>query len=226
MKRTVLLVEDEEAIRELVADYFLQAAWEVAEAENGEEAVELFSTRPVDLVILDLMMPRVDGWKVCRSLRASSAVPIIILTAKSEEEDKLLGFELGADDYVTKPFSPKVLVARAESLMKRVEQTVGQEGYVFRFGSTIIDARKHTVETGGQLLEVSYKEYDVLLYLLKNKNYPVSRENLLNQVWGVDYFGDPRVVDTHIKNLRKKLGDDARYIRTVFRVGYKFEGGR
>lgn len=223
MRRSVLLVEDEEPIRELVADYFVQASWEVMETGDGKEALELFETRAADLIILDIMIPRIDGWSICRRLRASSAVPIILLTAKSEEEDKLLGFELGADDYVTKPFSPKVLVARAETLMKRVEQTVGKEGYIYEFGSTVVDAKRHAVEVAGKAAGLSYKEYDLLLYLLRNKGLPISRENILNQVWGVDYLGDPRVVDTHIKNIRKKLGGDARCIRTVFRVGYKFE---
>lgn len=223
MKRTVLLIEDEESIRELVTDYFESASWKITEAWNGKDALELFKASPTDLVIVDLMIPQIDGWTVCKRIRSISTVPIIILTAKSEEENKLLGFELGADDYVTKPFSPKVLVARAETLMKRVEQTVGQESDVFRFGNTIIYNKKRIVEMNGQAIELSYKEYDMLLYLYKNKNYPVSREVLLNHIWDMDYYGDPRVVDTHIKNLRKKLGDDASFIRTVFRIGYKFE---
>ncbi|MCM3131306.1 response regulator transcription factor [Paenibacillus polysaccharolyticus] len=223
MRRSVLLIEDEESIRELVTDYFTQSTWQVIEAANGEEALELFNACPPDLVIVDLMIPKVSGWNVCRQIRSQSTVPIIILTAKSEEENKLLGFELGADDYVTKPFSPRVLVARAETLMKRVDNTVGQEEPIISFGNIKVYERKRVVESGGQPVELSYKEYDVLLHLLRHRNFPLTREHLLNQVWGVDYFGDPRVVDTHIKNLRKKLGEDAGYIRTVFRVGYKFE---
>ncbi|WP_340401101.1 response regulator transcription factor [Paenibacillus sp. FSL H8-0079] len=223
MRRSVLLIEDEESIRELVSDYFTQSSWDVIEAANGEEALELFETGPADLVIVDLMIPKVSGWNVCRQIRSRSTVPIIILTAKSEEENKLLGFELGADDYVTKPFSPRVLVARAETLMKRVDNTVGQEDPMITFGNTVVYERKRMVELNGQPVDLSYKEYDVLLHLLKHKNFPLTREHLLNQVWGVDYFGDSRVVDTHIKNLRKKLEADARYIRTVFRIGYKFE---
>ncbi|MFB8376946.1 MULTISPECIES: response regulator transcription factor [unclassified Paenibacillus] len=223
MRRSVLLVEDEESIRELVNDYFVKSSWEVVEAANGEEAMDLFKTRPTNLVILDLMIPRIDGWSVCKRIRAASTVPIIILTAKFEEESKLLGFELGADDYVTKPFSPRVLVARAETLMKRVEQTVGQENFLFCFGNTIVNENKRTVEVNGQMIELSYKEYDILIHFLKNKNLPLSREHLLNLVWGIDYYGDSRVVDTHVKNLRKKLKDDAQYIHTVFRIGYKFE---
>nr|WP_154982909.1 response regulator transcription factor [Paenibacillus xylanexedens] len=223
MRRSVLLIEDEESIRELVTDYFTQSAWQVIEAANGEEALELFNSCPPDLVIVDLMIPKVSGWSVCRQIRSQSTVPIIILTAKSEEENKLLGFELGADDYVTKPFSPRVLVARAETLMKRVDNTVGQEDPIISFGNIKVYERKRVVESDGQPVELSYKEYDVLLHLLRHRNFPLTREHLLNQVWGVDYFGDPRVVDTHIKNLRKKLGEDAGYIRTVFRIGYKFE---
>ncbi|MBY0202356.1 response regulator transcription factor [Paenibacillus polysaccharolyticus] len=223
MRRSVLLIEDEESIRELVTDYFTQSAWQVIEAANGEEALELFNACPPDLVIVDLMIPKVSGWNVCRQIRSQSTVPIIILTAKSEEENKLLGFELGADDYVTKPFSPRVLVARAETLMKRVDNTVGQEDPIISFGNIKVYERKRVVESDGQPVELSYKEYDVLLHLLRHRNFPLTREHLLNQVWGVDYFGDPRVVDTHIKNLRKKLGEDAGYIRTVFRIGYKFE---
>lgn len=223
MRRSVLLIEDEESIRELVTDYFTQSTWQVIEAANGEEALELFNACPPDLVIVDLMIPKVSGWNVCRQIRSQSTVPIIILTAKSEEENKLLGFELGADDYVTKPFSPRVLVARAETLMKRVDNTVGQEDPIISFGNIKVYERKRVVESDGQPVELSYKEYDVLLHLLRHRNFPLTREHLLNQVWGVDYFGDPRVVDTHIKNLRKKLGADACYIRTVFRIGYKFE---
>ncbi|WJH30783.1 response regulator transcription factor [Paenibacillus sp. CC-CFT742] len=223
MSRSVLLVEDEESIRELVNDYFSTSSWEVVEAANGVQALDLFETMPTDLVILDLMIPGVDGWGVCQRIRAISTVPLIIITAKSEDESKLRGFEIGADDYVTKPFSPKVLVARAEALMKRAEQTVGQESFLFHFGNTIVNDKKRTVEVNGQMTDFSYKEYDLLIRLLKNKNLPLSREHLLNLVWGVDYFGDIRVVDTHVKNLRKKLKDDARFIHTIFRVGYKFE---
>ncbi|MEN1990126.1 response regulator transcription factor [Paenibacillus hubeiensis] len=223
MRNSVMLVEDEESIRELVSDYFTKSSWEVVEASNGQDALAIFNSRPISLVILDLMIPRMNGWDVCKQIRTVSTVPIIILTAKFEEENKLLGFELGADDYVTKPFSPKVLVARAEALMKRVKQTGDQEDHLFRFGKTIVNDTKQSVEVNGQLIDLSYKEYDILLHLLRNKNLPMSREHLLNLVWGIDYFGDPRVVDTHIKNLRKKLGSDARYIHTVFRIGYKYE---
>lgn len=223
MQRSILIVEDEDSIRELVADYFKQASWTVLEASNGAEGLAIFEQHEADLVILDIMVPQLDGWAVCRRLRSMSAVPIIFLTAKSEEEDKLSGFGLGADDYVTKPFSPRVLVARAEMLMKRVEQTVGAPDHLLRFGSTILDTVTFSVEVNGQPADMSYKEFHVLVYLLKHRGVPVSREHILNQVWGFDYFGDLRVVDTHIKNIRKKLGTDADYIQTVFRFGYKLK---
>lgn len=226
MGRKVLLVEDESLIREIVGDYFEREQWTVYEAENGVQALELLEKLSVDLVILDLLMPEMDGWTVCRQLRARSAVPIIIVTAKSEEDDKMLGFELGADDYVTKPFSPKVLVARAKSLMKRIEGTVGKEDHLISFGRIVINRRARRVDMNGQEIELSPKEYDLLLYLIKNEGIVLARETILDHVWGFDYFGDMRVVDTHIKKLRGKLGSEARHIRTVIRSGYKFEEDR
>ncbi|MBD2863920.1 response regulator transcription factor [Paenibacillus oceani] len=226
MGRKVLLVEDESLIREIVGDYFEREQWTVYEAENGVQALEMLEKLSVDLVILDLLMPEMDGWTVCRQLRARSAVPIIIVTAKSEEDDKMLGFELGADDYVTKPFSPKVLVARAKSLMKRIEGTVGKEDHLIRFGRIVINRRARRVDMNGQEVELSPKEYDLLLYLIKNEGIVLARETILDHVWGFDYFGDMRVVDTHIKKLRGKLGSEARHIRTVIRSGYKFEEDR
>lgn len=226
MGRKVLLVEDESLIREIVGDYFEREQWKVYEAENGKQALEMLEHLTVDLVILDLLMPEMDGWTVCKQLRAQSAVPIIIVTAKSEEDDKMLGFELGADDYVTKPFSPKVLVARAKSLMKRIEGTVGKEDHLLSFGRIVINKRARRVDMNGQEVELSPKEYDLLLYLIKNEGIVLARETILDHVWGFDYFGDMRVVDTHIKKLRGKLGSEARHIRTVIRSGYKFEEDR
>lgn len=226
MGRKVLLVEDESLIREIVGDYFEREQWTVYEAENGVQALELLEKLSVDLVILDLLMPEMDGWTVCRQLRARSSVPIIIVTAKSEEDDKMLGFELGADDYVTKPFSPKVLVARAKSLMKRIEGTVGKEDHLISFGRIVINRRARRIDMNGQEVELSPKEYDLLLYLIKNEGIVLARETILDHVWGFDYFGDMRVVDTHIKKLRGKLGSEARHIRTVIRSGYKFEEDR
>lgn len=226
MERNVLLIEDESLIREIVADYFKRERWSVYEAENGRQALDMLETLQADLVILDILMPELDGWAVCKRIRAQSAVPIIMLTAKSEDDDKMMGFELGADDYVTKPFSPKVLVARAISLMKRVEGTVGKEEHLASFGRIKINRRSHRVEVDGQEVDLTPKEYELLLYLTKNKGIVLSRESILDHVWGFDYFGDLRVVDTHIKKLRGKLGDEARHIRTVIRSGYKFEEER
>lgn len=226
MDRKVLLIEDESLIREIVADYFKREQWSVYEAENGLQALEILEKLDADLVILDILMPELDGWTVCKRIRARSAVPIIMLTAKSEDDDKMLGFELGADDYVTKPFSPKVLVARAVSLMKRVEGTVGKEDHLLSFGRISINRRSRRVEVDGQEIELTPKEYELLLYLTKNEGIVLSRETILDHIWGFDYFGDLRVVDTHIKKLRGKLGDEARHIRTVIRSGYKFEEER
>ncbi|GAA3404170.1 response regulator transcription factor [Paenibacillus hodogayensis] len=226
MKRTILLIEDENRIREIVADYFLQEQWDVHEAENGRQALDMLQTLKPDLVVLDILMPELDGWTVCRRIRDKSDVPIIMLTAKSEDDDKLLGFELGADDYVTKPFSPRLLVARAKTLVRRVEGTVGKDDQRIRFGDVVINKRAHRVEIGGSSIELSPKEYELLLYLYKNAGIVLSREAILDALWGFDYFGDSRVVDTHIKKLRSKLGDEARHIRTVIRAGYKFEEDR
>jgi len=225
MERKVLLVEDESLIREITADYFQREQWIVYEAETGWQALEMLETLNADLVVLDILMPELDGWTVCKRIRERSAVPIIMLTAKSEDDDKMLGFELGADDYVTKPFSPKVLVARAKSLMKRVEGTVGKEKSL-TVGRISVNTRSHRVDIDGQPVELAPKEYELLLYLIKNENIVLSRETILDHVWGFDYFGDLRVVDTHIKKLRGKLGNEARHIRTVIRSGYKLEEDR
>ncbi|WP_213582809.1 response regulator transcription factor [Paenibacillus sp. J2TS4] len=223
MKRKVLLIEDESRIREIVADYFERDHWTVYEAENGRQALDMLAHMKVDLVILDILMPECDGWTVCKSIRAKSDIPIIMLTAKSEDDDKMMGFELGADDYVTKPFSPKVLVARAKTLMKRVEGTIGKKDHLVTFGRVVINKRAHLVDLDGTRIDLTPKEYELLLYLIKNAGIVLSRETILDHVWGFDYFGDLRVVDTHIKKLRSKLGDEARHIRTVIRAGYKFE---
>lgn len=226
MNRTILLIEDESRIREIVADYFLQEQWDVHEAENGRQALDMLETVKPDAVILDILMPELDGWTVCRRIRARSDVPIIMLTAKSDDDDKLLGFELGVDDYVTKPFSPRLLVARAKTLVKRAEGTIGKEDHIVRFGRVVVNKQAHRAEIDGSEIELSPKEYELLLHLHKNAGIVLSRESILDQLWGFDYFGDPRVVDTHIKKLRGKLGEEARHIRTVIRAGYKFEEDR
>ncbi|MGG6313138.1 response regulator transcription factor [Paenibacillus macerans] len=223
MKRSILLVEDDALMREFITDYFKQEQWEVHEAENGRIALELFDQIPVDLVVLDIMMPEMDGWSVCRRIRGKSDVPIIIITARAEDDDQILGFELGADEYVTKPLSPRVLVARATALMKRKEGTVGRESGTLAFGSLSINREAHAVSAAGEPVNLSPKEYDLLLFLVKHYGKVLTRETILDAVWGYDYLGDARTVDTHVKKLRAKLGDEGRYIGTVIRSGYKFD---
>ncbi|MRN53171.1 response regulator transcription factor [Paenibacillus monticola] len=223
MKRRILLVEDDMLMREFITDYFKKEQWEVYEAENGRLGLEIFEQTSVDLVVLDIMMPEMDGWSVCRRIRAKSDVPIIIITARSEDDDQILGFELGADEYVTKPLSPRVLVARATALMKRTEGTIGREGDTMLYGDLLVNRTAHTVSMAGIKINLSPKEYDLLLFLIKHYGKVVSREYILDAVWGYDYLGDLRTVDTHIKKLRAKLGDEGQYICTVIRSGYKFE---
>lgn len=223
MGKKVLIVEDEFRIREVVSDYFIQDGWEVHEAENGSDALSWFDSLYPDLVILDIMMPRIDGFEVCRQIRSRSGVPIILLTAKSGDHDKILGFELGADDYVTKPFSPKVLIARANSLMKRVTENYKPQGHMLTFGSAVLNTLARRLEVGETEVELTPKEYELLLLLITNKNIVVPRDTIINRVWGVEFDGDTRVVDTHIKKLRAKLGFESRFIRTVIGTGYKFE---
>ncbi|GGG18469.1 response regulator transcription factor [Paenibacillus aceti] len=223
MGKRVLIVEDEARIREVISDYFLQDGWEVSEADNGREALDWFDTMYPDLVILDVMMPQMDGFEVCRELRFRSGVPIILLTAKSADQDKLLGYELGADDYITKPFSPKVLVAKANSLMKRVTDNYRPDGYQIKFGSSVLNTLAHRLEVNEVEVELTPKEYELLLLLINHKNMVVTREVIIAKVWGIEFEGDNRVVDSHIKKLRSKLGYDSQYIRTVIGVGYKFQ---
>jgi two-component system OmpR family response regulator len=222
MNKKVLLVEDEIRIREVIADYFKQNQWEVYEAGDGKEALLRFDSLQPDLLILDIMMPKMDGWEVCRQVRSRSEVPIILLTAKSDDEDKIHGFELGADDYVTKPFSPKVLVARANVLMKRVEGNASQPT-LLTFGQAVVNTLARRLEVNHLEVELAPKEYELLLFLIKNKGIVVSRDTVLDRIWGLDFEGDSRVVDTHVKKLRSKLGTESRYIRTVIGIGYRFE---
>lgn len=224
MNKTVLLVEDERRLREIVCDYFRNEGFEVIEAEDGKQALELFAEHNVDLIVLDIMLPEIDGWSVCRRVRKESAVPIIMLTARSDEDDTLLGFELGADEYVTKPFSPKILVARAKTLLKRADGAVGQvEENMLSLAGIDVNRLSRTVTVEGEEIILTHKEFELLVYLMENKGIVLSRQHLLDQLWGYDYFGDDRTVDTHIKKLRNKLGDKAKHIGTVIRVGYKFE---
>ena len=224
MNKTVLLVEDERRLREIVSDYFRNEGFEVIEAEDGKKALELFAEHEIDLIMLDIMLPEIDGWSVCRRIRKESAVPIIMLTARSDEDDTLLGFELGADEYVTKPFSPKVLVARAKTLLKRADGAVGvAEENAMSLAGIEVNRLSRTVLVDGEEIILTHKEFELLVYLMENKGIVLSRQHLLDQLWGYDYHGDDRTVDTHIKKLRNKLGDKAKHIGTVIRVGYKFE---
>ncbi|NDI36154.1 response regulator transcription factor [Chengkuizengella sediminis] len=224
MNRTVLFVEDEDRLREIGKDYFSSEGFIVLEASDGKQALEIFEMNKIDLLILDIMLPELDGWAVCRRIRNESDVPIIMLTARTEEEDKLMGFDLGADEYVTKPFSPKVLVARAKMLIKRAEGTIGNQNEIFDLNGIQINKQSRQVIVNNNELTLTHKEYELLVFLIENKGIVLSREKLLNQVWGYDFFGDLRTVDTHIKKIRSKLGrQKAKYIKTVIRSGYKFE---
>ncbi|MCT4619287.1 MAG: response regulator transcription factor [Marinisporobacter sp.] len=223
MNKNILIVEDEERMREIISDYFKANGFSVYEAFDGHEALELFSIHPIDLIILDIMMPTLDGWSVCRRIRKNSSVPIIMLTARSDEDDKLMGFELGADEYVTKPFSPKVLVARTINLLKRIDGNLGKQDTSIHLSGIEINKASYIVKIDDQVIDFSPKEFELLIYLIENKGVVLSRENILNHIWGYDYFGDIRVVDTHIKKLRKKLGKKSNYIHTIIRAGYKFE---
>ena len=218
----ILVVDDERRMRKLVRDFLVKKDFEVLEAGDGAEAVDLFfDTKDVALVILDVMMPKMDGWQVCREIRAYSKVPIIMLTAKSDERDELLGFELGVDEYISKPFSPKILVARVNAILRR---TLGSDaGDVMEAGGITIDKAAHIVEIDGKPIELSYKEFELLTYFVENRGIALSREKILNNVWNYDYFGDARTIDTHVKKLRSKLGDKGEYIRTIWGMGYKFD---
>lgn len=223
MTKNILLVEDEERLREILKEYFLQEDFQVFDVEDGKKAIEVFQMEEIDLVILDIMLPELDGWSVCRRIRKSSDVPIIMLTARADDDDKLLGYELGADEYVTKPYSPKVLVARAKAMLRRVEGSIGKEEGMFSLSGIHVDTLGRKVFIDNEEVSLTHKEFELLLYLMEHKGVVLSRETLLNQVWGYDYYGDDRTVDTHIKKLRKKLGEKAVHIRTVIRSGYKFE---
>lgn len=223
MDKTVLIAEDEGRMRELISDYLKREGLNIIEASDGEEALEKFNNEHIDLIILDIMMPKLDGFSVCRTIRKTSNVYIIILTAKEEEYDKLLGYELGADDYVTKPFSPKVLVAKAKALLKRTDETTSTIEGVTEIKGVLVNELSHSVTVDGEEIDLSPKEYDLLLYLMKNKGIVLSRDTLLNKVWGFDYFGDLRTVDTHIKRLRQKLQNKSDIISTVRGSGYKLE---
>lgn len=224
MGKNILLVEDDTQIRTILKDYFVKSNFKVLEACDGEEAINIFENSSVDLIILDIMLPKIDGFGVLARIRAKSLVPIIMLTARTEDDDQLLGFRIGADDYVPKPFSFKVLVARAEALLKRSEmQCNKEETNIISISDIEINKLSYQVKVDNNVLDLSPKEYELLLLLVENKGIVLSRETLLNKIWGYDYFGDERAVDTYIKKLRKKLNDKSKYIKTVTGIGYKFE---
>ena len=218
----ILVVDDESRMRKLVNDFLTKKGYEVIEAADGEEAVEKFyMDKEIDLIILDVMMPRMDGWEVCREIRKESKIPIVMLTAKSEEHDELLGFELGVDEYISKPFSPKILVARVDALLRRSNKLDASD--LVEAGNIVIDKTAHQVKVSGTPIELSFKEFELLLYFVENKGIALSREKILNNVWNYDYFGDARTIDTHVKKLRSKLGASGEYIKTIWGMGYKFE---
>ena len=218
----ILDVDDEDRMRKLVRDFLVRKQYEVVEASNGEEAVDVFvESNDIDLIILDVMMPKMDGWEACREIRKISKVPIIMLTAKSEESDELLGFELGVDEYISKPFSPRILVARVDAILRRTNN-IGQD-QIEQAGDIEINKAAHIVTVKGEPIELSFKEFELLSYFIQNKGIALSRENILNNVWNYDYFGDARTIDTHVKKLRNKLGECGKYIVTIWGMGYKFE---
>jgi len=217
----ILVVDDEERMRKLVKDFLSSKGYVVFEASNGEDAVNIFlSDKDIGLIILDVMMPVMDGWEACKLIREYSKVPIIMLTAKSEEKDELKGFELGIDEYITKPFSPKILVARVEAILRRNAAT---EDEILEVAGIKVDKTAHTVTIDGNEVELSFKEFELLSYFLENKGIALSREKILNHVWNYDYFGDARTIDTHVKKLRSKMGEKGELIRTIWGMGYKFD---
>ena len=221
MRKSILIVEDELRIRFLLRDYLMKEDFNVFEASNGEEGLFVFSSEKIDLVLLDIMMPIMDGLTMLEKLRAVSTVPVILLTAKSEEEDKLEGYDFGADDYMTKPFSPKVLIAKVKALLKRTRENLDSSSQ--DFNGLTINKLSHEVKIDGKEIILSPKEYELLIYLLTNQGIALTRDNILDNVWGIDYYGDIRTVDTNVKRLREKLLDKANYIVTVRGSGYKFE---
>lgn len=219
----ILVVDDESRMRKLLKDFLVKSGYEVLEAEDGEKAIDIFlMAKDIALIILDVMMPKMDGWEVCREIRKNSKVPIIMLTAKSSEADELKGFELGVDEYISKPFSPKILVARVEAVLRRSNAVAAEE--FLSAGNIVIDKSAHLVKVDGNEIELSYKEFELLTYFVENQGIALSREKILNNVWNYDYYGDARTIDTHVKKLRSKLGKTAgETIKTIWGMGYKFE---
>ena len=222
MDNCILVVDDESRMRKLIKDFLVAKGYSILEAEDGEKALEVFeeNKKKINLVILDVMMPKLDGWSVLRQIRQDSKVPIIMLTARGEEQDELFGFELGVDEYISKPFSPKILVARVEAILKRTNQDKKE---VKDYGGIQIDQEGRTVTVDGKTIELSLREYELLVYLVNNENIALSRDKILNNVWNYDYYGDSRTIDSHVKKIRHKLGKKGKYIETIRGVGYKFE---
>jgi two-component system response regulator ResD len=219
---TILIVDNESRMRKLIKDFLTQKGYSTLEAADGEEALKVFEENQnhIKLILLDVMMPKLDGWSVLRQIRQNSKVPIIMLTARGEEQDELFGFELGVDEYISKPFSPKILVARVEAVLKR---TIGDKKEVKDYGGITIDPEGRTVKVDGKQVDMSLREYELLKYLVDNENIALSRDKILNNVWNYDYYGDSRTIDSHIKKIRHKLGKKGKYIETMRGVGYKFE---
>ena len=221
-KTKILVVDDESRMRKLVKDFLVRQGYTVLEAADGMEAMDYFyEDKDIALIILDVMMPKMDGWQVCREIRMHSKVPIIMLTARSEERDELQGFDLGVDEYISKPFSPKILVARVEAILRRTQGSGNTDE--ISAGGIVVDKAAHTVMSDGSPVDLSFKEFELLTYFIENQGIALSREKILNNVWNYYYFGDARTIDTHVKKLRSKLGDKGEYIKTIWGMGYKFE---
>lgn len=221
IKHKILVVDDESRMRKLVKDFLVKSGYLVIEAESGDQALDYFyEDKEIELIILDIMMPGMNGWEVCKEIRETSKVPIVMLTAKGEEDDELLGYKLGVDEYITKPFSPKILVARIEALFRRFGNE--DKNSILEVGTIKLDKSAHSVNIDGEEVELSYKEFELLTYFMENAGIALSREKILNSVWNYDYFGDARTIDTHVKKLRSKMGNQGKLIRTIWGMGYKF----
>ena len=221
MNNKILVVDDESRIRKIIRDFLVREGYVVCEAEDGEAALDIFcSNNDIDLIIMDVMMPKMDGWQLCKEVRKLSKVPILMLTDKSEEQDELKGFELGVDEYISKPFSPKILTARVNALLRR---TTGDNEEILDIAGITVNKIAHTVTIDGKEIDLSFKEFELLTYFMENRGIALSREKILNNVWNYDYYGDARTIDTHVKKLRSKMGEKGKFISTIWGMGYKFE---
>lgn len=221
MNNKILVVDDESRIRKIIRDFLVREGYVVCEAEDGEAALDIFcSNNDIELIIMDVMMPKMDGWQLCKEVRKLSKVPILMLTAKSEEQDELKGFELGVDEYISKPFSPKILTARVNALLRR---TTGDDEEILDIAGITVNKIAHTVTIDGKEIDLSFKEFELLTYFMENRGIALSREKILNNVWNYDYYGDARTIDTHVKKLRSKMGEKGKFISTIWGMGYKFE---